>query len=81
MITPERIAEIEKEIKRGYVKDYHEDDCDNLMNVEEKCNCIYGLARELVSELKESLAREEKNREQIYRFAKKLTGWIEEQIS
>ena len=78
MITPERIEEIEDMLVSGGEIVIHKEDCTIVEKGE--CNCVFGIARELLSELKESLAREEKNREEITRFAKKLSGWIEDQI-
>lgn len=79
MITPERIAEIEKRIYKGGKESGHEPPCDALYEL--KCSCIYGMARELLGELKSSLAREKKKREEVSRFASKLTEWIEDQIA
>jgi len=83
MITPEIITEIEC---RVFDRDKthslpHEKDCAILDLETLKCTCIYGIARELVHELKKSLSREKKKREEVSRFASKLTEWIEEQIA
>lgn len=68
MITPERIEEIGKEIF-------------NTQALPNETDRIYRMARELFSELKDSLSREKKKREEVSRFASKLTEWIEEQIA
>jgi len=79
MITPERIAETQSKLYKGKEVSGHEPPCDALYQL--KCTCIYGVARELLSELKDSLSREKKKREEVSRFASKLTEWIEEQIA
>jgi len=78
MITPERIVAIDGKLVYGG-DNVHDKYCD-LSHISE-CECIYGMARELLSELKDSIAREKKKREEVSRFASKLTGWIEEQIA
>lgn len=78
MITPERIAEIENQLVGHKGGQAHMEHC--AANYKRECNCVYSTMRDLLKELKESLAREEKNKEEIARFAKKLSTWIEEQI-
>ena len=78
MITPERIAEIEHQSVDSDGNNSHLTYC--ATTCKKPCDCLYKAVRELLSELKDSLAREEKNREQIARFTKQLTTWIEEQI-
>jgi len=80
MITPERIEEIEETLVSGVGYDFHESSCP-IKNYKNECDCMHGIARELLSELKDSLSREKKKREEVSRFASKLTEWIEEQIA
>jgi len=83
MITPERIEKIEGLLFTGAKirMTAHTNSCGALYPNTQECNCIYRTARELLSELKDSLSREKKKREEVSRFASKLTEWIEEQIA
>lgn len=79
MITPKRLIILEGEIvDHEGLSNIHLKECS--FDDRHECDCVYGVARELLSELKDSLSREKKKREEISRFASKLTEWIEEQI-
>lgn len=85
MITRERIKEIEEILfsKHGYVMaPLHKKGCGaaHTNSKNEECDCGSKLVQELLRELKDSISREKKKREEVSRFAKSLTEWIEDQI-
>ena len=79
MITPKRLIILEGEIVDSEGRpNIHLKEC--AFDDKHECDCVYGVARELLSELKDSLVREKKNREEMTRFASRMTSYLEDQI-